>query len=108
MSSCRPVLEAFVFVLIGFSLRGAIERFGGIGAIPASTIQMVVAVVLTIVVARFVWIFAAEAVLGLGRRLGAKRARPLGWRQATVLGWAGMRGVVTLAVPLRGWWLSRG
>ena len=29
-----------------------------------------------------------------------ERARPLGWRQATVLSWAGMRGVVTLAVPL--------
>ena len=32
--------------------------------------------------------------------MGIKRAKPLGWRQGTVLGWAGMRGVVTLAVPL--------
>ena len=94
------VLEAFVFVLIGFSLRGALDRIGGIAAIPASTIQMVVGVVLTIIVARFVWIFASEAILETGRRLGARRARPLGWRQASVLGWAGMRGVVTLAVPL--------
>ena len=94
------ILEAFVFVLIGFSLRGAIERFGGITAIPVSTIHMIVGVVMTIVIARFVWIFAGEMLLGLGRRLGARRARPLGWRQATVLGWAGMRGVVTLAVPL--------
>lgn len=94
------ILEAFVFVLIGFSLRGAIERFGGIAAIPVSTIQMIIGVVLTIVIARFVWIFAAEGLLEAGRRLGAKRARPLGWRQATVLGWTGMRGVVTLAVPL--------
>jgi hypothetical protein len=34
------------------------------------------------------------------RGFGVKQARPLGWRQATVLSWAGMRGVVTLAVPL--------
>jgi CPA1 family monovalent cation:H+ antiporter len=94
------VLEAMVFILIGFSLRGAVERVGGIGAIPASWITMMVAVVLTVAVTRFVWVFASEAVLELARKAGLKRARPLGWRQATVLSWAGMRGVVTLAVPL--------
>ena len=94
------VLEALVFILIGFSLRGAIERIGGIGAIPMSMIAVIVAVVVTVTVARFVWIFGSEAVLGLARKLGLERARPLGWRQATVLSWAGMRGVVTLAVPL--------
>lgn len=94
------VLEALVFILIGFSLRGALERIGGIEAIPASWVQVIIAVVLTVTVARFVWIFASEAILELARKAGLKRARPLGWRQATVLGWAGMRGVVTLAVPL--------
>ena len=94
------ILEALVFILIGFSLRGAIERIGGIGAIPASTIIVVAAVVITVTIARFVWIFASEAILEIARKIGLKRARPLGWRQATVLSWAGMRGVVTLAVPL--------
>lgn len=94
------VLEALVFILIGFSLRGAVERIGGIGAIPASMIEVIVAVVITVTIARFVWIFASEAILETARRAGLKRARPLGWRQATVLSWAGMRGVVTLAVPL--------
>lgn len=94
------VLEALVFILIGFSLRGAIERVGGIGAIPLSWVQVVVAVVLTVTVARFIWIFGSEIILEITRRAGLNRARPLGWRQATVLGWAGMRGVVTLAVPL--------
>ncbi len=94
------VLEALVFILIGFSLRGAIERIGGVEAIPASMIFVLAAVVLTVAIARFVWIFAAEALLALAYEAGIKRARPLGWRQATVLGWAGMRGVVTLAVPL--------
>lgn len=94
------VLEALVFILIGFSLRGAIERIGGIEAVPASMLYTVLAVVLTVAVTRFVWVFGSEALLEIARKAGVKRARPLGWRQATVLSWAGMRGVVTLAVPL--------
>lgn len=94
------VLEALVFILIGFSLRGVVERLGGIRAIPASMAGPVLGVVLTVTLARFVWIGGSDAILALARRIGLKRARPLGLRQATVLGWAGMRGVVTLAVPL--------
>lgn len=94
------VLEALVFILIGFSLRGAIERIGGIEAMPLSWVIVIAAVVMTVIVARFVWIFASEAVLGIAGKAGLDRARPLGWRQATVLSWTGMRGVVTLAVPL--------
>ena len=94
------VLEALVFILIGFSLRGAIERIGGIEAMPLSWIIVIAAVVMTVIAARFVWIFGSEAVLGVLGKAGLDRARPLGWRQATVLSWTGMRGVVTLAVPL--------
>jgi Na+/H+ antiporter len=94
------VLEAMVFILIGFSLRGVIERLGGIEAVPASMAIAVLGVVVAVAVTRFIWIFGSDAVLELARRAGLKRARPLGWRQATVLSWAGMRGVVTLAVPL--------
>ena len=67
---------------------------------PTSWIILVVAVVLTVIVARFMWVFGSEAALKIVGKAGLKRARPLGWRQATVLSWAGMRGVVTLAVPL--------
>ena len=94
------VLEALVFILIGFSLRGAIERIGGIEAMPLSWVIVIAAVVMAVIVARFVWIFGSEAVLGIAGTAGLDRARPLGWRQATVLSWTGMRGVVTLAVPL--------
>lgn len=94
------VLEAMVFVLIGFSLRGVIERMGGIAAVPASILWTVLGIVLAITVARFVWVFGSDALLTLARAMGVKRARPLGWRQATVLSWTGMRGVVTLAVAL--------
>ena len=94
------VLEALVFILIGFSLRGAIDRIGGIDAVPTQTVLAVVGVVATIILARFFWVFGTDVLMALLHRAGVKRARPLGWRQDTILGWAGMRGVVTLAVPL--------
>lgn len=94
------VLEALVFILIGFSLRGVLERIGGIEAVLTSMTIPVLGVVLAVAVARFVWVFGSDGLLGALHKLGMKRARPLGWRQATVLGWAGMRGVVTLAVAL--------
>ena len=94
------VLEALVFILIGFSLRGVLDRVGGIEAASTTMAVPVFGVVLTVVVARFVWIFGTDGLLGALRRIGYKRARPLGVRQATVLSWAGMRGVVTLAVAL--------
>src|SRR3546814_18479559 len=76
------VLEALVFILIGFSLRGAIERIGGIGAMPASWIVVIAAVVVTVTLSRFVWIFGSEAILALVRRAGLAPARPIGWRTA--------------------------
>lgn len=94
------LLEALVFILIGFSLRGVLARVGGIEAVTSSMLVPVLAVVVAMVGARFAWIFGSDALLRLLRAAGVRRARPLGLRQATVLGWAGMRGVVTLAVAL--------
>lgn len=94
------LLEAMVFILIGFSLRNMVERLGGIEAVPQSMLWVALAVIATVALARFLWIFASDSVIALVRLAGVQRANPLGWRQATVLGWAGMRGVVTLAVPL--------
>lgn len=94
------VLEALVFILIGFSLRGVVERVGGVEGFTASMALAVLGVVVAVSLARFLWVFGSDALLALARGLGLKRARPMGWRQATVLSWAGMRGVVTLAIAL--------
>lgn len=94
------VLEALVFILIGFSLRGVVDRIGDAGGFDTTMALGVLGVLITVTVSRFVWIFASDGVLAVLRRLGWETAQPLGWRQATVLGWAGMRGVVTLAVAL--------
>lgn len=94
------IFEAFIFILIGFSLRGVLERVGGLDIVIQQMAVPVLAIVLAMTVARFVWIFGSDAVLSALKALGVQRARPLGAPAATVLSWAGMRGVVTLAVAL--------
>lgn len=94
------VLEALVFILIGFSLRGVVERLSDLGTAWSQMALPVAGVILAVIVSRFAWVFATDAFLDLAERLNPKRFRPLGWRQAIVLGWTGMRGVVTLAIAL--------
>jgi CPA1 family monovalent cation:H+ antiporter len=94
------LLEASVFVLIGFSLRDVLERSGGLAAVAGGAVLPLVAVVCALIASRFVWVFGAEGVSEALRRAGLRREPPLGWRPAAVMGWAGMRGVVTLAAAL--------
>ena len=66
------LMEAFVFLLIGSSLRGVIDRVG----LPVMLEQMavpVLAILGAIVAARFVWVFASDGVILLLRRLGMRR-----------------------------------
>ena len=93
-------LEALVFMLIGFSLRGVLERAGGLDAVMTSMALPVTGIVAAVLLARFVWVFGSDALLTLLQRAGLRGACPLGWRQASILAWTGMRGVVTLAVAL--------
>lgn len=94
------LLEAAVFTLIGLSLRGILDRIGDPARILDTMAMPVLAIVTAVIVARFLWIFAADAIVALLRRIGWAPARPLGGRAALVMSWAGMRGVVTLAVAL--------
>jgi Na+/H+ antiporter len=94
------VLEALVFILIGFSLRGVVERVSDSATAWGAMTFPVVGVVVAVIVARFAYVFATDGILGALRAAGLKRSRPLGWRQATILSWTGMRGVVTLAIAL--------
>lgn len=94
------VLEALVFILIGRSMGDVLDRVGGIGAVSQSMAVPVIGVVLTVIVARFVWVFATDLLQYALCAMGMSYPRPLGPRKATVLAWTGMRGVVTLAVAL--------
>ncbi len=94
------LLEAAVFTLIGLSLRSLLDRVGGLGVVIDTMAGPVMLIVAAVIVAQFVWIFGADAIVATVRRLGWSGARPLGPRAALVMSWAGMRGVVTLAVAL--------
>ena len=88
------VLESLVFVLIGLSLRDVIlDQELSTGRLwPA-----ILAVVLTVILSRFAWMFATAYGTSLlsGRRAGKPSTAVL-----VVMSWAGMRGVVSLAIAL--------
>ncbi len=94
------LLEALVFILIGFSLRDIAMRAGGLESVLGEFALPLGAIVLALVVARFAWVFASDAIVGLLHRLGLGQEQRMGAACATVMGWAGMRGVVTLAAAL--------
>jgi Na+/H+ antiporter len=91
-------INAFVFLFIGLQLPAVL---GGLSDTPtADLVRYGLIVSLTVIVARFVWVFPATY---LPRLLSPKlRARdPYPPAQAVVIvSWAGMRGVVSLAAAL--------
>ena len=94
------LLEAFVFILIGLSLRGVVGRFGGFGAALGALEGPILAVVAAVTLARFAWVFGNDALMSaLPPLRGGKRLR-FSAANCCVMGWAGMRGVVTLAIAL--------
>ncbi|MDO9417254.1 Na+/H+ antiporter [Pararhizobium sp.] len=94
------LLEASVFMLIGFSLRDILERAGGIEVVLQQMAWPVLAIVLSLTVARLAWIMGSDFLLQALSKAGLHRNEPLGLPAGLVMGWAGMRGVVTLAVAL--------
>jgi CPA1 family monovalent cation:H+ antiporter len=94
------LMEATVFILIGLSLRGVVERGGGFDVVVATMGLPILAILIALILARFAWAFGSDFVIRLCNALGVKRYAPLGLRGATVLSWAGVRGVVTLALAL--------
>lgn len=94
------LIEAALFMLIGLSLRGVIERAGGFGAVIVTMGVPSLVVLVALVLARFAWMFGSDAAIRACARLGLTQHTPLGARSSSVLGWAGVRGVVTLALAL--------
>jgi monovalent cation/hydrogen antiporter len=94
------LMEASVFILIGLSLRGVVERGGGFSVVAATMGWQILVILLALTVARFAWVFGSDFVIRLCNLVGFERYRPIGLRGATVLSWAGVRGVVTLALAL--------
>lgn len=94
------LMEAAVFILIGFTLRGVVERGGGFGVVADTMAVPILAILAALTFARFAWIFGSDLVIRLCVAAGLDRYTPLGLANATILSWAGVRGVVTLALAL--------
>lgn len=94
------ILEALVFILIGFSLRGVLDRIGSSQEFLDSMALPIFGVVLAVIVSRFLWVFGNNWLVAGLHKMGLTQKTALGWRQSTILSWTGMRGVVTLAVAL--------
>ncbi len=77
------LMEASVFTLIGLSLRDVVERGGGFATVIATMGLPMLAILVTLVVARFAWVFATDFVIRLCTALGFKRVEPLGVGGAT-------------------------
>ena len=91
------LINGFAFLLIGLQLPAILA---GLQRSAAELVGLGVAISLTVIVARIVWVFPATY---LPRRLSAKvRARDPEPPRASVfvVSWAGMRGVVSLAAAL--------
>jgi CPA1 family monovalent cation:H+ antiporter len=90
------VMDALVFILIGLSLHGVLQRIGpGQAEVLAPA---ALAVVATVIVGRFVWVFPAAQ---LSRPPWVRKRDPVPPAAVlTVISWAGMRGVVSLAAAL--------
>jgi CPA1 family monovalent cation:H+ antiporter len=94
------ILESLIFILIGLSLRGVVQRLGGSWEAIGLLMPTASAIILTVILTRFIWIFPATHL----RRflIPALRRRdpypPIS--VPIVMSWAGMQGVVSLAAAL--------
>ena len=87
------LLEGVVFLLVGLQLRSIGEN---IETSVGTTVAVTAAVIGTLVVVRFVWMYPATYLVRLIPRIREREERPP-IAVPTVIAWAGMRGVVTLA-----------
>jgi len=90
------LLEGLVFLLVGLQLRSVLAEI----TTPWGTVVGVTAaVVLTVVVTRYVWVLPGAWLPRLSARI-REREPSFSWVHPVITGWAGMRGVVTLAAAL--------
>jgi monovalent cation/hydrogen antiporter len=92
----RFVLEGMVFLLVGLQLRGILDD---LRTPPGTTAALTAAVLGTVIVARFVWVYPATYLVRLVPRIRQRDPSPP-LSIPTAIAWAGMRGVVTLGAVL--------
>lgn len=94
------LLESLLFVLIGLSLRQALNHFESVGDGIQTLGIPVAAVVVTVIVTRFVWLVGSDMIWTGLSRFGIHPKHLPSLPATVILSWAGMRGAVTLAAAL--------
>jgi Na+/H+ antiporter len=92
------VLNATLFIFIGVQLPSIVDDLSGV-----STGQLVgyaVAISVTVVALRFLWVFPATYLPRIFSRRVREREPPQPWQWTTMIAWTGMRGAVSLAAAL--------
>jgi len=90
------VLENAVFLLIGLQIRSIVDDLSNSELSAARITWSCVAVLVTVIVLRIVWVFPATYLPRMIPRIAEAEARPTP-QAAFLVAWTGMRGVVTLA-----------
>jgi CPA1 family monovalent cation:H+ antiporter len=91
------VLENSVFFLIGLQARTILRDLGNSDLSTGRIVAAAAAVLLAVIVLRFIWVFPATYLpRWLVPAINRRDPSPP-WTTPTVIGWAGMRGAVTLA-----------
>jgi monovalent cation/hydrogen antiporter len=95
------ILETLVFVLVGFSLRNIAGHLASddLATLRQAT-RLAVAVVFTVMLARFFWLLAGVYLARVLSFLRHRARDTSDLRLAFIMGWAGMRGGVSLAAAL--------
>jgi CPA1 family monovalent cation:H+ antiporter len=92
------LLNGLLFALVGLQLRGIVDSLSGRST--WTLIRDALLVYVAVVVARFVWVFAAAYLPRLLNRRIRERDPVPAWQAKIVLAWSGMRGAVSLAAAL--------
>ncbi|MEV7395612.1 Na+/H+ antiporter [Aeromicrobium sp. NPDC092404] len=90
------VLENAVFLLIGLQIKAIVDDLGRSDLSASRITWSCIAVLVTVIVLRFVWVFPATYIPRMIPSIAAAEARPTP-QAAFLVAWTGMRGVVTLA-----------
>jgi len=92
------LLNATLFVLIGFQLEIVLEEAEGRSA--GELLGLAALVSLGVIGTRYLWFFTVPYLIRALDRRPSQRARRGPWRERAILGWAGLRGAVSLAAAL--------
>ncbi len=91
------ILTSLIFILIGLSLNDTMDRLADRGWLELTGLALAISV--TLIVARFIWVFPATYLPRLIPAVRREDPSPP-WQQVVIISWAGMRGVVSLAAAL--------